>query len=223
MTDLVRPFPPVNFLDQAKADLESGLDPVVELIPAPEVLAWVKRTFLTIGSPLYNPEHEHIADLIDAAKEGTGFLTFAWASAPAKNKNSLVLGQCERVAFRAGGWQKARQEQQMREWFGFTPTYLITLDASFCETATDREFCALVDHELCHIGVERDEEGEMITSNVTGLPKHRLVNHDVEEFFDTVRRWGANSDTKRLANIANTAPFVPDAEVERGCGAVVIK
>lgn len=118
MTDLVRPFPPVNFLDQTKADLESGLDPVVELIPAPEVLAWVQRTFLKIGSPLYNPEHEHIADLIDAAKEGTGFLTFAWASAPAKNKNSLVLGQCERVAFRAGGWQKARQEQQMREWFG---------------------------------------------------------------------------------------------------------
>lgn len=223
MTDLVRPFPPVNFLDQAKADLESGLDPVVELIPAPEVLAWVKRTFLEIGSPLYNPEHEHISLMIDAAEEGTGFLTFAWASAPAKNKNSLVLGQCERVAFRAGGWQKARQEQQMREWFGFTPTYLITLDASYCETATDREFCALVDHELCHIGVERDEDGEMVTSNVTGLPKHRLVNHNVEEFFDTVRRWGANSDTKRLANIANTAPFVPDAEVERGCGTYVIK
>ena len=49
-----------------------------------------------------------------------------------------------------------------------------------------------------------------------------LVNHDVEEFFDTVKRWGANEDTKRLAKIANTAPFVPDAEVERGCGTVVI-
>lgn len=218
--DLIRPFPPVHFLDQAKADLASGIEPTIEILPAPELLEWVKSTFLTIGSPLYNTEHDHIAELLHDNEE---FLVFAWATAPAKNKNSLVLGQCERVAFRAGGWQKARQEQQMREWFGFTPTYLITLDASFCETATNREFCALVDHELCHIGVERDADGEMIYSNNTGLPKHRLVNHDVEEFFDTVRRWGANSDTKRLANIANTAPFVPDAEVERGCGAVVIK
>lgn len=218
--DHIRPFPPLHFLDQTKIDLASGIEPTVEITPAPELLDWVKNTFLKMGSPLYNTEHNHIAELLDADDE---FLAFAWATAPAKNKNSFHIGQCERVAFRAGGWQKARQEQQMREWFGFTPTYLITLDAQFCETATDREFCALVDHELCHIGVERDAEGEMMYSQNTGLPKHQLVNHDVEEFFDTVRRWGANRDTKRLANIANTAPFVPDAEVERGCGTYVIK
>ncbi len=36
----------------------------------------------------------------------------------------------------------------MREWFGFTPMYLITLDASYCKTVSDREFCALVDNKL---------------------------------------------------------------------------
>jgi hypothetical protein len=34
--------------------------------------------------------------------------------------------------------------------------YLITIDASFCEQTSDREFCALIEHELYHIGVERD-------------------------------------------------------------------
>jgi hypothetical protein len=33
----------------------------------------------------------------------------------------MVLGQCEKVMFNVGGWRKARQEQQMRDWFGFVP------------------------------------------------------------------------------------------------------
>ncbi len=88
------------------------------------------------------------------------------------------------------GWRKARQEQQMRDWFGFVPTYLITIDATFCDKANDREFCALLEHELYHIGVERDEDGEMIFSSSTGLPKHYLAGHDVEEFVGVTKRWG---------------------------------
>lgn len=92
--------------------------------------------------------------------------------------------------FNVGGWRKARQEQQMRDWFGFVPTYLITIDATFCDKANDREFCALLEHELYHIGVERDEDGEMIFSSSTGLPKHYLAGHDVEEFVGVTKRWG---------------------------------
>lgn len=33
----------------------------------------------------------------------------------------------------------------MRDWFGFVPIYLITIDASFCEKANDNEFCALLE------------------------------------------------------------------------------
>ena len=102
----------------------------------------------------------------------------------------MVLGQCEKVMFNVGGWRKARQEQQMRDWFGFVPTYLITIDATFCDKANDREFCALLEHELYHIGVERDEDGEMIFSSSTGLPKHYLAGHDVEEFVGVTKRWG---------------------------------
>ena len=110
----------------------------------------------------------------------------------------MVLGQCEKVMFNQGGWRKARQEQQMRDWFGFVPIYLITIDASFCEQATDRDFCSLIEHELYHIGVERDEDGEILYSDHTGLPKHYLAGHDVEEFIGVVKRWG--SKRKRQAN-----------------------
>jgi hypothetical protein len=57
--------------------------------------------------------------------------------------------------FRAGGWQKARQEQQMREWFGDEPTYLIT-------QATDE------------YGAPKFSQDD--------LPKLYLSGHDVEEF-----------------------------------------
>src|SRR3546814_11509171 len=57
----------------------------------------------------------------------------------------FVAGQAEQVTFRSGGWQKRRQEQQMCEWFGRVPEFLITLDAAFCSACSDAQFCALVD------------------------------------------------------------------------------
>ncbi|MFX7194260.1 putative metallopeptidase, partial [Acinetobacter baumannii] len=75
-------------------------------------------------------------------------LASAWASTAYTRTKRMVLGQCEKVMFQQGGWKKARQEQQMRDWFGFVPIYLITIDASFCEKANDNEFCALFEHEL---------------------------------------------------------------------------
>ena len=56
----------------------------------------------------------------------------------------------------------------MRDWFGFVPVVLITVNASFCENSNDREFSALIEHELYHIG-ERDEYGEPIHSDHIGL------------------------------------------------------
>jgi hypothetical protein len=83
--------------------------------------------------------------------------------------------------FRAGGWQKARQEQQMREWFGDEPTYLITLAADYCAQCSDAEFCALVEHELYHITQATDEyRAPKFTQD--DLPKLYLSGHDVEEF-----------------------------------------
>ena len=209
----IRPFPPTELLDQAEEE------ETIRLAPAPDLKDWVVKNFLTIGGALHNPDHDHIAELLHDSDE---FLAFAWASSAAQSKKRMVLGQCEKVMFNVGGWKKARQEQQMRDWYGFVPTYLITIDASYCEKSNDRNFCALLDHELYHIGVERDEDGEMLYSDMTGLPKHYLAGHDVEEFFGVVRRWGANESVQRLVEITKNAPFVPDVDISKCCGTCVI-
>lgn len=211
--DQIRPFPPQELLD--KADEEE----TIRLAPAPDLMNWVITNFLTIGGPLHNPDHDHIAELIHDNEE---FLAFAWASSACMAKKRMVLGQCEKVMFNQGGWKKARQEQQMRDWFGYVPLYLITIDASYCDQATDRDFCALIEHELYHIGVERDEGGDPIISEMTGLPKHYLAGHDVEEFVGVVKRWGADESVKRLIEVAKQAPFVSDVNISKCCGTCLI-
>ncbi|RZG79499.1 hypothetical protein EXE06_18550 [Acinetobacter pittii] len=211
--DQIRPFPPQELID--KADEEDA----IRLAPALDLMNWVIANFLTIGGPLHNPDHDHIAELIHDNEE---FLAFAWASSACMAKKRMVLGQCEKVMFNQGGWKKARQEQQMRDWFGYVPVYLITIDASYCDQATDRDFCALIEHELYHIGVERDEDGDPIISDMTGLPKHYLAGHDVEEFVGVVKRWGADESVKRLIEVAKQAPFVSDVNISKCCGTCLI-
>ncbi|QQC82817.1 hypothetical protein I9054_011240 [Acinetobacter bereziniae] len=211
--DQIRPFPPTDFIDQAEEE------EAIRLSPAADLKEWVITNFLTIGGALYNPDHDHIAELLH---DDETFLAFAWASSAAVAKKRMVLGQCEKVMFNLSGWRKARQEQQMRDWFGFVPIYLITVDASFCERANDREFCALIEHELYHIGVERDEDGEMHYSDHTGLPKHYLAGHDVEEFIGVVKRWGASEDVKRMIAVAQNPPFVSNLEITKCCGTCLV-
>jgi len=208
-----RPFPPPDLIDQAEEE------EAIRLAPASELKEWVMNNWLTLGGELHNPDHDHIAELLHDNEE---FLAFAWASSAAVAKKRMVLGQCEKVMFNVGGWKKARQEQQMRDWFGFVPQYLITVDAAFCEQASDREFCRLIEHELYHIGVERDEDGEIIYSDMTGLPKHYLASHDVEVFFGETKRWGADESVKRLLEIAKNAPFVSETNIAACCGNCVI-
>ncbi|WPP68985.1 putative metallopeptidase [Acinetobacter pittii] len=211
--DQIRPFPQPDFIDQAEEE------EAIRLIPAPDLKKWVVANYLTISGPLYNPDHDHIAELLHDNEE---FLACAWASSAYKSKQAMVLGQCEKVMFNVGGWRKARQEQQMRDWFGFIPTYLITIDATFCDKANDGEFCALLEHELYHIGVERDDDGEMIFSSSTGLPKHYLAGHDVEEFIGVTKRWGASKSVKRLVEVAKNPPFVSNLDISKCCGNCVI-
>lgn len=208
-----RPFPPTELIDQAEQE------EAIRLAPAPELKEWVVKNWLTVGGELHNPDHDHIAELLHDNEE---FLAFAWASSAAVAKKRMVLGQCEKVMFNQGGWKKARQEQQMRDWFGFVPQYLITIDATYCEQASDRDFCRLIEHELYHIGVERDADGEIIYSDHTGLPKHYLAGHDVEVFFGEIRQHGVDSSVQRLLDIAKNAPFASETNIAACCGNCVV-
>lgn len=119
--------------------------------------------------------------------------------------------------FRAGGWQKARQEQQMREWFGYVPTFIITLAADYCAQCSDAEFCALVEHELYHLAHELDEFGAPKFTK-DGYPKIGLRGHDVEEFIGVVQRYGASAQVAKMVEAAKRTPEVSGINIAHACG-----
>jgi hypothetical protein len=116
--------------------------PYIGLVPANEVKEWLLSQILSDTGSLHNPDHSHLMD---------ADIQFMWVSSAFEKKGRYVLGQAEEVAMRAGGWQKARMEQQMHEWFGEVPKFIIPLAADYCSQCSDLEFCALVEHELYHI------------------------------------------------------------------------
>jgi hypothetical protein len=180
--------------------------------PAPEVLEWLTESILTDTGPIHNPDHLHLL---------SADLRVLWASGPSRSKGRAAIGTAEEVAFRCSLWQKARQELQMREWFGHVPDWLITLDASYCAQCDDAAFCALVEHELYHIAQEKDEFGAPAFTK-EGLPKIKLVGHDVEEFVGVVRRYGVGSEGGNLAKLvraAKSAPEVAPINLVHACGA----
>ncbi len=183
------------------------------MAPAADLLEWVRATLLKPNNPLFNEDHIHLLDA------DIGFL---WARTGFVKGGRLVLGQAEQVAFRAGGWQKARAEQQMVEWFGCIPDFLITLAADYCAECSDAEFCALVEHELYHIAQELDGFGAPAFTR-DGMPKLKLRGHDVEEFVGVVRRYGASPDVQRLVEAANSRPEVEKINIARACGTCLLK
>ena len=202
-----RPFPPVNFTG------ENWL-PYTRLIPATEIGEWVNQNILTEDGRIHNPDHAHLVDA-DVA--------FMWASGSFAKSGRIVLGQCEQVMMRAGGWQKSRMEQQMHEWFDRIPKFIITLAADYCEQCNDLEFCALVEHELYHIAQATDDYGAPKFNKETGMPVLKLRGHDVEEFVGVVRRYGASKDVQEMVDAANRPAEIAHIDVARACGTCMLK
>lgn len=125
-------------------------EPLPIFMPAHEVGTWIRSTFLDEDGSLFNQDHVHLRDAM---------LGVLWTSYPCTRQGMTVLGMAEMPMFRCGAWQKGRQEQQLCEWFGDIPDFLITLDAGYCEQASDAEFCALVEHELYHCAQAKNEFG----------------------------------------------------------------
>lgn len=201
-------MPPESLLDLSEL---SSLG--IRLIPAPEVWEWLQAEILADTGSIHNEDHAH---LIDAD------VRVMWASAAFTKKGRMVVGQAEQVAFRAGGWQKARMEQQMLDWFGDVPAYIITLAADYCADCSDADFCALVEHELYHIAQATDQYGAPKFTQ-EGLPKLEMRGHDVEEFVGVVRRYGASPQVQELVDAANTPAEVGKLSISRACGTCLLK
>lgn len=200
---MLRPLPPLDSLPY----------PFSLYRPAPEVWEWIDHQLLSEDGGIYNPDHEHLRD---------ADIAVLWASSGFEKAGRLVLGQAESVMFRAGGWQKARQEQQMIQWFGRVPAFLITLAADYCANCSDAEFCALVEHELYHIARKTDEFGAPKFKQ-DGTPSLYLKGHDVEEFVGVVRRYGASEEVQQLIDAASNPPEVAKINIARACGTCLLK
>lgn len=182
-----------------------------EFMPAPDVFDWAYRLFISAHGELSNPDHQHLAD----AKIG-----FVWTTVHAVRHMNQIAGQAEMVRFQGSKWSKRRQEQQLEEWFGALPDFMITLDAGYASQCDDVSFCALVEHELYHCGQERDIYGAP-KFNSMGLPVFGLRGHDVEEFVGIVRRYGvgaAAGSTLALVEAAQRTPEIAKAKVSAACG-----
>lgn len=106
------------------------------------------------------------------------------------------------------------------EWFGMTlPSWIITLSAGYCSVCTDREFCALVDHELYHISQALDEFESPKFHRDSGLPMLTMKGHDVEEFNGVVRRYGLSSDMQQMFAYSTMNPEVSDEHIKTVTGA----
>jgi hypothetical protein len=201
---LTRPVPP-------------HFDGLTTIAPAPELKAWMLKTFVEPDGKLYNEEHGHLA-LVDF-----GCL---WADTSYAKQGRIVLGLTEQVTFRVSGWPRWRQEQQLMEWFdGQVPAFLITLSAAYCREADEAEFCALVEHELYHIGHKRDEFGNPAFTD-EGIPKLYVRGHDVEEFVGVVRRYGVGHPGGALAQLvqaANAKPEVGRLKLQQACGTCMLR
>ncbi|ATZ96710.1 hypothetical protein DYD83_15820 [Dickeya fangzhongdai] len=202
-----RPHAPQSFITPADPY------PYTRLTPANDIHDWISDNIINDSGYLHNPDHEHLAG---------ADIAFLWASNAFEKKGRAVLGQCEEVMMRAGGWQKARMEQQMYEWFGRVPQFIITLAADYCAECNDLEFCALLEHELYHITQAVDQFGAP-KFNKEGRPVLKLRGHDVEEFVGVVRRYGASRDVQELVDAANQPAEVAHIDIARACGTCMLR
>lgn len=184
--------------------------------PAQGVGEWVNEQILAADGAINNPDHSH---LLDADIE------FMWAPGGFSKQMRTVIGTAEEVTFRSGGWQKMRQEEQFISWFQRIPSFLITLDAYYCEQCTDADWCALVEHELYHLAQKMDRFGAPVFTR-DGAPKIAIRGHDVEEFVGVVRRYGVGDPNGAIAQLARASgkrPEVNLANIAGACGTCILR
>lgn len=197
-----RPKPPRDLLDG---------EGWAAFAPAHDLAFWITENIILDTGPLYNDEHSHL----EGAQLGV-----LWTVIPNKRQGRVVVGQAEIGQPRGtmGKWPMARAEQQIKEWFGGVPDFILTFDANYASQCTDEQFCAVVEHELYHCGQALDPFGQPKFTQ-DGRPSYAMRGHDVEEFVGVVRRYGVvTPDVAALVDAANQEPIIKRVEIEEACG-----
>lgn len=203
-----RPMPPASLFEFDAGD---------QFVPAPEIVEWARSTFIEEGSSIENEEHAHLRDA------SIGFL---WTNVDNTRRGRTVIGQAEPGLPQGamGKWAKARATQQVTEWFGHVPDFIITVHAGWWESASDAQACALIEHELYHCAQEKDEFGAPRFNKNTGLPIFGMRGHDVETFIGVAARYGAvEAGVRELAEALNKPPLMTADMIGTACGTCIAK
>jgi hypothetical protein len=196
-----RPTPPASLLEPVP----------FRFVPADDLRDWALATFVAEGAPLVNPVHAHLR---------FASLGFLWTNVGNARQGRRIVGMCElgEPQGSMGRWPRARVEQQLEEWFGQAPDFVLTFDAGYAADCSDAEFCALVEHELYHAGWKRDAFGNPAFTK-DGRPKFGMRGHDIEEFVGVVRRYGAAaSHVEALVQAAQQKPEIAAVHIAQACG-----
>jgi len=80
------------------------------------------------------------------------------------------------------------------------PDFLILIDRNIWSGLDLEQKMALVDHEISHCSVAREDDGETPKMHKDGSPVWAILGHDVEEFTGVVERRGLwNEDLRAMA------------------------
>lgn len=201
---LQRPMPPADLVDLNSLAMPD------RFVPAPDVREWIENAFLYDDAPLHNPDHRHLMD---------AELGIVWTNSDNVRNMRVVLGQAELMPPMAmGKWARARACQQIGEWFGSMPDFLLTFSAPAAAGMDDASFCALVEHELYHCAQNVDVFGMPKFKN-DGTPSFGIRGHDVEEFVGVVARYGASAaGVMPMVEAAQRPPLVGAASIAGVCG-----
>lgn len=86
-----------------------------------------------------------------------------------RSKGRTVYGECERVA-------------EKNKW-AIPADFLIVVYEPNCAGMDDEHLSRLLFHELLHVGIDVDEDGE---------ERYSVRPHDLEDFRECVDRWGTD-------------------------------
>lgn len=178
--------------------------------PCPDVAEWASSMFMTVGSKFYNPTHKYLDEYAS--------IGFVWTNVENASKGKVTAGTAQ-LGDPSGGtkWAKARQYEQLSRWFGYIPDFLITLDSVYMSVADPRAICAVIEHELCHCAPKRNKYGE-IEWDEDDRPRWMIRKHDIEEFFDVIRLYGAwNKDLVQMRDALNATPKFGEVDLRGIC------
>lgn len=129
------------------------------------------------------PQVERIAEKLIAAHHkhlATVPIRYVWRDKATRSKGNVVLGKARKVSGLGAHLVHLVRADEPPDEVDF---FVIEIAADMWATLSDAQQVALVDHELCHLGVDIPEDPDKDRALV-------VRGHDLEEFAAVVERHG---------------------------------